>query len=155
MKALDLTTPSLLFSAISLILLAYTNRFLSYAQLVRNLQKEHESVENPLETNLRQIRNLITRLELIRAMQILGAGSLLCCITAMFFIYIEWMLIADWIFGIGMVLLALSLAVCIWEIQISVRALYVNLESLSDRSVFSSLKAKLSIFRLVRRFKWW
>ena len=37
MEQLTLTTPALLFSAISLIMLAYTNRFLAYAAIIRNL----------------------------------------------------------------------------------------------------------------------
>lgn len=41
MEELTLTTPALLFSAVSLILLAYTNRFLSYAQLVRQLRDRY------------------------------------------------------------------------------------------------------------------
>ncbi|WP_329905236.1 DUF2721 domain-containing protein [Porphyromonas pogonae] len=130
MEQLTLTTPSLLFSAISLILLAYTNRFLSYAQLVRNLQSEHENNPNAKETSLLQIKNLFKRLQLVRAMQLLGIGSLLFCVAAMLFIYIHWDTLADWTFGSGMILLALSLCVCIWEIQISVEALSINLESL-------------------------
>ena len=45
MEELTLTTPALLFSAVSLILLAYTNRFLSYAQLVRTLRDRY--MEDP------------------------------------------------------------------------------------------------------------
>lgn len=130
MEELTLTTPSLLFSAISLILLAYTNRFLSYASVVRHLKDKYDSNPQSDPTSLKQIKNLFKRLRLIRAMQILGAASLLLCITAMFFIYIKWMLLADWIFGLGMVLLAASLCVCIWEIQISVQALELNLDTI-------------------------
>ena len=46
MNQLTLTTPALLFSAISLLLLAYTNRFLAYANVVRSLHarfKENRS----------------------------------------------------------------------------------------------------------------
>lgn len=148
-RQLSLTTPSLLFSAISLILLAYTNRFISYAQLVRNLQSEHEKNKDKAEDSknkLKQINNLVIRLELIRAMQILGAGSLLFCIVSMFFIYVELTTFADWTFGIGMILLALSLTVCILEIQISVKALYYNLQTISDGTLFS---------RLMSRFHWY
>jgi hypothetical protein len=41
MNQLSLTTPALLFSAISLLLLAYTNRFLAYASVVRNLHARY------------------------------------------------------------------------------------------------------------------
>lgn len=130
MNELNLTTPSLLFSAISLILLAYTNRFLSYASIVRHLKEKYENDPEAETTSLAQIDNLYRRLNLIRAMQILGAGSLLVCLAAMFFYYLEWNLLGGWVFGLGMVLLALSLCLCIWEIQISVEALNLNLRSL-------------------------
>lgn len=132
-EGLTLTTPSLLFSAISLILLAYTNRFLSYASVVRNLKDKYESDPQRDTTSLAQIRNFVKRLQLIRAMQMLGAGSLLFCITAMFFIYINQMLLADWIFGAGMLMLAASLVLCIWEIQISVEALELHLNTIKER----------------------
>ncbi len=84
MTELTLTTPSLLFSAISLILLAYTNRFLSYASVVRQLKDNYDSNPNNDPTTLAQIDNLVTRLKLIRAMQIFGASSLLFSTAAMF-----------------------------------------------------------------------
>ena len=118
---LDLTTPSLLFSAISLILLAYTNRFLSYASVVRALKEKHQQTHDPKD--IAQIANLRKRLYLTRSMQILGILSLLLCVIAMFFIYVSWQVFAAWIFGIALLLLAASLCVCIWEINISVKAL--------------------------------
>lgn len=78
---LDLTTPSLLFSAISLILLAYTNRFLSYASVVRTLKEKHQQTHDPKD--IAQIANLRKRLYLTRSMQILGILSLLLCVISM------------------------------------------------------------------------
>lgn len=127
---LELATPSLLFSAISLIMLAYTNRFLSYASVVRALKERHE--KNPDPKDIPQIENLRKRLYLTRSMQILGISSLLLCVAAMFCLYISWILLANWTFGIALVLLAISLAICIWEINISVNALEIHLENLSD-----------------------
>ena len=124
MQELTLTTPSLLFSAVSLILLAYTNRFISYASLVRTLKEKHQQT---------QIANLRKRLYLTRSMQILGLLSLLFCVVSMFFIYISWQIIAAWIFGIGLLLLAASLCVCIWEINISVNALEIHLQDMSSK----------------------
>ena len=130
MNELNLTTPSLLFSAISLILLAYTNRFLSYASIVRSLKKSHESNPEAEPTTPAQIKNLYLRLNLIRAMQMLGASSLLVCLAAMFCYYMQWDALGGYVFGFGMILLALSLALCIWEVQISVDALDLNLRSI-------------------------
>lgn len=128
---LDLTTPSLLFSAISLILLAYTNRFLSYASVVRALKEKHQQTHDPKD--IAQIANLRKRLYLTRSMQILGILSLLLCVIAMFFIYVSWQVFAAWIFGIALLLLATSLCVCIWEINISVKALEIHLEDISSK----------------------
>lgn len=128
---LDLTTPSLLFSAISLILLAYTNRFLSYASVVRALKEKHQQTHDPKD--IAQIANLRKRLYLTRSMQILGILSLLLCVIAMFFIYVSWLVFAAWIFGIALLLLAASLCVCIWEINISVKALEIHLEDISSK----------------------
>ncbi len=128
---LDLTTPSLLFSAISLILLAYTNRFLSYASVVRALKEKHQQTHDPKD--IAQIANLRKRLYLTRSMQILGILSLLLCVIAMFFIYVSWQVFAAWIFGIALLLLAASLCVCIWDINISVKALEIHLEDISSK----------------------
>ncbi|MEA4948496.1 MAG: DUF2721 domain-containing protein, partial [Petrimonas sp.] len=87
MEQLSLTTPSLLFSAISLLMLAYTNRFLSYAQLVRNLKEK--VIEDKSSVALPQIANLRKRLNLIQSMQVYGIMSLLLCVVSMFFIYIK------------------------------------------------------------------
>ena len=125
---LDLTTPSLLFSAISL---AYTNRFLSYASVVRALKEKHQQTHDPKD--IAQIANLRKRLYLTRSMQILGILSLLLCVIAMFFIYVSWQVFAAWIFGIALLLLAASLCVCIWEINISVKALEIHLEDISSK----------------------
>ncbi|MGB5243412.1 MAG: DUF2721 domain-containing protein [Lutimonas sp.] len=128
MEQLTLTTPALLFSAISLIMLAYTNRFLAYAAVVRSLRDQYVATQN--ETLIRQITNLRKRLYLTRSMQIFGILSLLLCVLTMFLIYIQQYLIAVWVFGIALVLLIFSLALLIREIQISVRALEHHLEDL-------------------------
>lgn len=128
METLDLTTPSLLFSAISLLMLAYTNRFLSYAQLVRTLKEK--LIENKDTVALPQIANLRKRLNLIRSMQIYGIMSLLLCVISMFFIYIKMYNTAAYIFGVALILLIVSLAICVHEIQISMRSLNVHLDDM-------------------------
>lgn len=128
---LDLTTPSLLFSAISLILLAYTNRFLAYANVVRSLKDKYQQSGNPQD--IEQIKNLRKRLSPTQSMQILGIASLLLCVVAMFSIYINLPKLAIYLFGSALVLLAASLGVCIWEINISVKALDIHLKDMSSK----------------------
>jgi len=132
MEQLTLTTPALLFSAISLIMLAYTNRFLAYAAVVRNLHDKYKKDHN--QVLIRQIKNLRKRLYLTRSMQIFGISSLLLCVTTMFLIYIEQHVIAIWVFGMALILLIISLALLIREIQISVEALEHHLSDLENES---------------------
>jgi hypothetical protein len=127
---LTLATPALLFSAISLLLLAYTNRFLTIAQLVRSLHAKYK--EKPDTLIFRQIKNLRQRINLIRNMQIFGIGSLLICVICMFLLYIEWIAFAEMLFSIALVLLIASLALSVWEIQISVRALNLHLSDIEE-----------------------
>lgn len=129
-EAFTLTTPALLFSAISLILLAYTNRFVAYTAVVRNLYEQYK--KNPDSVLKGQIYNLRKRLYLIRTMQILGVGSLFLCVITMFLVFISHTLIAAYIFGVALLLLCASLAMSIWEIQISVRALELHLSDMED-----------------------
>ena len=133
MEQLTLTTPALLFSAISLIMLAYTNRFLAYASVVRSLHDKYRQEKD--EVLIRQINNLRKRLYLTRSMQIFGILSLLLCVLTMFLIYIEQHVIAVWVFGVALILLILSLALLIREIQISVEALEFHLGDIEGKTL--------------------
>lgn len=131
MDELNLTTPTLLFSAVSLILLAYTNRFLSYAQLVRTLKEQY--LQNHSEITAAQIDNLRKRLYLTRSMQVLGISSLFFCVVAMFLIYIGLYHLSEYIFGLALLLLIASLGISIWEIHISVKALEIHLKDMENK----------------------
>lgn len=123
---ITLTTPALLFPAISLLLLAYTNRFIVLAQLVRELYKLHK--EAPDLKIVGQIRNLQKRLKLIRTMQIFGASSFFACVLCMFLLFANQSLWGEIIFGLSLILLMGSLGFSIRELQISVHALNIQLE---------------------------
>ena len=131
MEELTLTTPSLLFSAVSLIMLAYTNRFLSYAQIVRTLKTEYDL--HPSKITAAQIENLRSRLYLIRMMQILGIVSLLLSVVCMFLIYVRLQTFAVIVFAISLLSLIASLGISIGEIIISVRALELHLSAMEHR----------------------
>ncbi|MGB2225784.1 MAG: DUF2721 domain-containing protein [Polaribacter sp.] len=131
MNELSLTTPALLFSAISLIMLAYTNRFLAYAAVVRNLHAKYQERQDTIL--LDQIKNLSTRLQLTRWMQIFGIVSLLLCVLTMFLIYIELHTLAVYIFGVALILLIISLGLLIREIQISVDALSLHISDINEQ----------------------
>ena len=131
MEEFSLVTPTLLFSAVSLIMLAYTNRFLSYAQLVRNLKDKY--VKDRSEVTAAQIANLRKRLNLTRSMQILGISSLFCCVVSMFFCFISLRVTAIITFGIALLLLISSLGLSIRELVISTRALEIHLNDLENK----------------------
>ncbi|WP_435415673.1 DUF2721 domain-containing protein [Polaribacter aestuariivivens] len=130
MEQLTLTTPALLFSAISLIMLAYTNRFLAYAAVIRNLHDIY--LEKKDDSLLRQIKNLKLRLNLTRWMQIFGISSLLFCVLTMFLIYVGLQITAVYIFGFALILLIISLALLIREIQISSLALQHHISDIEE-----------------------
>ena len=130
MEELTLSTPALLFSAISLIMLAYTNRFLAYAAVIRNLHDIY--LERKEESLIRQIKNLKLRLNLTRWMQIFGISSLLFCVLTMFLIYVHKHNMAVWVFGFALILLIISLALLIKEIQISAQALQYHIADIEE-----------------------
>jgi len=122
---ITLTTPALLFPAISLLLLAYTNRFLALANLIRNLHSQNE--KDPKKVLIAQIRQLRLRVLLIRNMQVFGVSSLLLCVICMFVLFSGNILVGKWIFGISLLLLIISLTLSVIEVQISTRALNMQL----------------------------
>jgi hypothetical protein len=125
---LTLTTPALLFPAISLLLLAYTNRFLTLANLIRELHRSYKS--NPEEIIIAQLKNLRYRVKLIRDMQIYGVSSFFGCVLTMFTIFAGEVTLSQYIFGASLILLMISLGISLREVQISVDALNFRLSDL-------------------------
>ena len=99
-------------------------------QLVRALKEQYRA--NHSSVTAAQIANLRKRLYLTRAMQVTGTGSLLLCVVSMFFIYIQLYLVSIYIFGLAMVLLIISLAISVYEIYISVKALEIHLDDMDE-----------------------
>ena len=127
---LHIETPALLFSATSLILLAYTNRFLTIAQIIRNLKKTYDEARN--KSILLEIKNLNLRLTLIRYMQMFGVLCLFLSVFAMLFLFIELPLFGIYLFGTSLLCLLISLGISFWEISISVNALRLHLSDLVE-----------------------
>jgi Protein of unknown function (DUF2721) len=141
----SLTTPAVLFPAISLLLLAYTNRFLAISTLIRSLKEKFS--ESGEEHIIGQIRNLRRRVFLIRNMQFLGVSSLLLCVISMYFIFENRAMTAKNIFGIGLVSLIASLIISLREIHLSVVALNLEMKDIEEL-----LKEKKNIFRKLEDF---
>ena len=136
------TTPALLFPAISLLLLAYTNRFVALANLVRRL---HEQYKGGQENKIivKQIHSLRRRLRLVRYMQTLGVFSFVCCVLTMYTIYMGWMNLVKYEFAISLLSLLASLIISLVEITQSTRALELELSDIEEpESFFSELIKK-------------
>lgn len=125
---LNIETPALLFSATSLILLAYTNRFLTIATIVRGLKKTYDEKENKII--LLEIKSLDLRLTLIRYMQLFGVCSLFLSVFAMLLLFLDYQLISIYLFALSLFSLLISLGLSFWEISISVNALRLHLSDL-------------------------
>lgn len=125
---MTLTTPALLFPAISLLLLAYTNRFLVLAQLIRKLAEQERG--NHHEVNTRQIVLLRKRIVLTKRMQLAGVLSFLLCTLSMFAVFLSLQMLGMVLFGISLISLSISLVFSLWEIMISTNALNVQLQDL-------------------------
>ena len=117
---ISITTPSLLFPAISLLMLAYTNRFITLAGVIRHLNSPETSGSGII---VRQIENLSKRLRIIRAMQIFGVLSFLVCTLAMFALFLGWIFAGKVLFGASLLLLLCSLIFSLWEVHISTLAI--------------------------------
>jgi hypothetical protein len=129
---ITIDNPALLFPAITLILLAYTNRFLAVAALIRNLHTRYKANENDNDL-LGQIRYLQVRLQLIKHMQFLGVFAFICALMAMFLNYIESRPYALVAYASAVLLLTASLVISLVEIWQSTRALEIAMQDMKDK----------------------
>ncbi len=126
---ITLTTPAILFPAISLLMLAYTNRFLALASLIRSLHSNHAARKHDLRYRA-QLANLRKRTRLIRRMQTWGGLSFFMCVVAMLCLFFSNELAGRWVFGVSLMCLMVSLATSVVEIRISLDALEIELSDL-------------------------
>ncbi len=126
-----LQTPTLLFSAISLLMLAYTNRFVVIANLIRELYAQH--TKEPSEITFKQLANLRKRMRIIRNMQIFGGISFFFSVLSLLLLFASLDLSAKIAFGISIIMLLISLFLLIMELQISVHALNIQLKDFDSK----------------------
>jgi hypothetical protein len=138
-----LTTPALLFSAISLLLLAYTNRFLALASIIRGMKTQY-LVSKDVNL-LGQMANLRRRIFFIRNMQGCGIISFFFCVLCMFLMYYQLIHLAQYVFGLSLILLMISLYISFREIQMSVNALKMELNDLKPE--IDAAEKKLGLFK--------
>ncbi len=126
---LTISTPALLFPAITLLLLAYTNRFLALATLIRALHSKYK-LDSTHTIVLGQIKNLRSRLVMIRYMQAFGVLSFVFTVICMFLLFQEFTIWANIIFGASLFALLISLIISLIEIQVSTKALHLELSDM-------------------------
>lgn len=132
MIQISINTPALLFPAITLLMLAYTNRFLALATLIRNLHTKYKQVHEDHDVSRAQIRNLRQRLNLVKSMQACGIVSFFLCVLCMLFFYLQYETWAFSIFGLSLIFLLISLALSLHEIFISTKALEIELKDMEE-----------------------
>lgn len=125
---ISITTPAILFPAVSLLMLAYTNRFLAIASIIRNLHARYKAEGSCVVR--RQIDNLRARLGLIRNMQSFGILSLVGCISSVVVLFLGAQSMGEFLFGLSLFLMLASLMFCLREIHLSGRALEIELEDM-------------------------
>lgn len=123
---ISISTPTFLFPAVSLLLLAYTNRFLALSNIVRMLSKSYEAGND--HNVIEQIENLTKRIRLIKITQALGVLSLLVCCISIFFLFANFYMAGKIAFGLSIIIMALSLSYALKEISLSGIALKLELE---------------------------
>lgn len=141
---ISFNTPAILFPAISLLMLAYTNRFVALASLARKLHDEYDGKENQ-STLVGQIRSLKKRINYIRYMQGFGVLSFLLCVVCMYSIYSGWLVAAKMVFAASLLSLLISLFISLIEIIQSTKALELELsdvEDLAEENLFTNILKK-------------
>ncbi|HTF84982.1 MAG TPA: DUF2721 domain-containing protein [Cellvibrio sp.] len=128
---MTITTPSLLFPAISLLLLAYTNRFVTLTNVIRQLSASEGSPSK--EIVRRQIVGLRKRLQIIRLMQASGVMSFVFCTLSMFALLLQFYLLGQFLFAISLILLVVSLLFSFYEVNISTNAINIELEKFDEK----------------------
>jgi Protein of unknown function (DUF2721) len=128
---LTISTPALLFSTVSLLMIAFTNRSLAISSLVRELHDQFR--KNPSDKFIiLQIRSLQKRIKLIRNMQVTIIVSMLMSAVCMLLIFIDEQIGARWLFGLALLLQIIALSISAIEITQSMRALEFELHDMKE-----------------------
>ncbi|WP_319370129.1 DUF2721 domain-containing protein [uncultured Ilyobacter sp.] len=153
---LTLTTPALLFSTVSLLMIAYTSRFLAMAALIRQLHEKAMLQGETSEGVLRQIVNLKKRVKLTKNMQFVAIMALILSVLSILALFLKFLFLGEAFFFLSLILLVCSLIMSALEIQLSVSALTIQLthcigdscsiedfKMLDEKTFYKKLKDKI------------
>ncbi|MEZ4901708.1 MAG: DUF2721 domain-containing protein [Spirosomataceae bacterium] len=127
---LAISTPAILFSTISLMMIAFTNRYLAIASLIRELHDKFR--QNPEASYVQQIKHLHRRVHIIRNIQFIIVTSLLLSAVSMLFVYLQNQTVGQLLFFVALLFQIVALMMSIWEISISIHALKIELSDMED-----------------------
>ncbi len=131
MMNLSVTDPAFLFPAISLLFLAYTNRYLALANIIRSLNSHLE--EDQSENRLKQIESLHLRITLIKYMQAFGVLGFLFCVSSMLMLLLQFQDAGEVVFVGSLACMIISLCLSLLEIMKSGQSLKIELDRTRDR----------------------
>jgi ABC-type multidrug transport system permease subunit len=128
---LTISTPALLFSTVSLMMIAFTNRYLAIASLIRELHEKFQ--KNAEENYVAQIKQLHRRVYIIRNIQFIIVCSLFLSAVSMLCIYLQYQSVAQALFFTALLMQIAALGLSIWEISISIHALKIELSDMEEQ----------------------
>jgi len=123
---LSITDPAFLFPGISLLFLAYTNRYLALAGIVRALNTHVD--DQDIENRAQQIHSLHLRILLIKYMQAFGVVAFLFCIFSMFALISQQQNLGEILFTASLAAMTISLLFSFIEILKSGQSLRLELD---------------------------
>ncbi len=129
---IPITTPALLFPAIAILMLGYVNRYLGTASLIRSFKKDYDSGYKHTKI-VDQLKILKKRIELSRYMLTLGALSLMLACLSMFLIFAKQQHIGNFVFGLSILGMIVSLFVSLYETTLSNKSLIIEINDIYNR----------------------
>jgi len=124
--SLNITDPAILFPGISLLFLAYTNRYLALANIIRQLNKV---IDDHFDENReKQIQDLLARVKLIRLMQLFGIMAFISCILSISCMLFGFQTAGEYAFGGSMACMFVSLCTAFIEVSKSGDGLRLEIE---------------------------
>lgn len=130
MMDIAINTPALLFPAITILFLAYSNRFLTIATRIREKHADFNKTHSPVAA--KQIMSFRLRLRYIVAMEMFAVLGIISCTIAMGFIFYGLQNYGNIAFAISMLFIVLSLLASIIELFFSMKALNIELEDMEE-----------------------
>ena len=127
---IDYTVTALMFPAIPLLMVVYSNRFHTLSRLIRELHDEHVYEKHIPAEWKKQFINLSRRISILRWTIMFAAFGFLFNMLTVFALYLNELFLARVIFGSCCLSMIISIIFFIREIQISTNALNLHMSDM-------------------------